>query len=88
MKESDRIAALAAGLAAMGASVEEQPDGLVVHGGAPLHGAALEARGDHRIAMALVVAALAAEGESEVADAECAAVSFPEFYELVAQATA
>jgi 3-phosphoshikimate 1-carboxyvinyltransferase len=70
----------------MGARVDEQPDGMIVHGGARLHGAAVGAHGDHRIAMALAVAALAAEGESEIADAECAAVSFPEFYDLVARA--
>jgi 3-phosphoshikimate 1-carboxyvinyltransferase len=86
VKESDRVAALAEGLTRMGARVDEQPDGLIVHGGARLHGAAVGAHGDHRIAMALAVAALAAEGESEIADAECAAVSFPEFYDLVARA--
>ncbi|HEY3120586.1 MAG TPA: 3-phosphoshikimate 1-carboxyvinyltransferase [Vicinamibacteria bacterium] len=87
VKESDRIAALAGGLARMGARVEERPDGLVVHGGAPLHGAEVDAQGDHRIAMALAVAALAASGETGIADAECAAVSFPEFYDVLAQAT-
>jgi 3-phosphoshikimate 1-carboxyvinyltransferase len=87
VKESDRVSALAEGLARLGATVEEKPDGLIVKGGGALRGAAVDARGDHRIAMALAVAALAAEGETEVAEAECAAVSFPEFYGLIAQAS-
>jgi 3-phosphoshikimate 1-carboxyvinyltransferase len=80
VKESDRIAAMAAGLSAMGAWVQERPDGLLIHGGQALHGAAVRSRGDHRIAMALSVAGLVARGETEIDDAGCAAVSFPEFY--------
>jgi len=87
VKESDRIAALAAGLGAMGAKVEEQPDGLRV-GGAPLRGARVEARHDHRIAMALAVAALTARGDTEIEGAGTAAVSFPEFFELLRQGAA
>ena len=85
VKESDRIAALVEGLTRMGAAAEERPDGLVVHGGRPLHGAAVRSLGDHRIAMALAVAALAAEGPTEIEEAECAAVSFPGFYGLLAR---
>ena len=85
VKESDRIATLAEALARMGGSVEERPDGLSVHGGRPLRGAAVRSRGDHRIAMAFAVAALAAEGPTEIEEAECASVSFPEFYELLAR---
>jgi len=85
VKESDRIAALAEALARMGGSVEERPDGLSVHGGRPLRGAAVRSRGDHRIAMAFAVAALAAEGPTDIEEAECASVSFPEFYELLAR---
>ena len=80
VKESDRIAAMAEGLTAMGASVEERPDGLVIHGGRPLRGAAVRSHDDHRIAMALSVAGLVASGETTVEGAECASVSFPEFY--------
>jgi 3-phosphoshikimate 1-carboxyvinyltransferase len=87
VKESDRIAALAEGLTRLGARVEELPDGLVVHGGRPLHGADLEAKDDHRIAMALSIAALGASGESRVLGARCAAVSFPEFFSVLASAT-
>lgn len=85
VKESDRIAALAEGLSALGAAVEERPDGFVVRGGQRLRGARVRSHGDHRIAMALSVAALAAEGESLVEGAECASVSFPEFYALLEQ---
>jgi 3-phosphoshikimate 1-carboxyvinyltransferase len=87
VKESDRIAALAEGLGALGASVSEQPDGLVIEGGSPLHGARVRSHGDHRIAMALSVAALGAAGATEVEEADCVAVSFPGFFTLLAQAT-
>jgi 3-phosphoshikimate 1-carboxyvinyltransferase len=82
VKESDRIAALAEGLRQMGARVEEFPDGLRVEGRAAgkLHGAKIDPHGDHRIAMALSVAALGAEGDTTIRDAECVGVSFPEFF--------
>jgi 3-phosphoshikimate 1-carboxyvinyltransferase len=86
-KETDRIAALVRGLTALGARVEERPDGLVVAGGAPLRGARVDSEDDHRIAMALSVAALGARGASEVARGECVAVSFPSFYEVLGRAT-
>jgi 3-phosphoshikimate 1-carboxyvinyltransferase len=82
-KESDRISAMVCNLRAMGAMVEEFDDGLRVGGRARLRGARLEAREDHRIAMACAVAALLAEGESEIVGAECASVSFPEFFQLL-----
>lgn len=88
VKESDRIAALVEGLRAMGASVEERPDGLAVDGGRALRGAAVRSHGDHRIAMAFAVAALGASGDTEIEDAECASVSFPEFYDVLARAMA
>jgi 3-phosphoshikimate 1-carboxyvinyltransferase len=87
IKESDRIAALAEGLRALGVAVDELPDGLLIEGGRPLHGAALRAHGDHRIAMALSIAALGASGASEIDDPACVAVSFPGFYPLLARAT-
>ncbi len=82
VKESDRIAALAEGLRQMGARVEEFPDGLRVEGRSAgrLRGAKVDPRGDHRIAMALSVAALGAEGNSTIVDAECVGVSFPGFF--------
>lgn len=83
VKESDRIAATAAFLRAMGASVTERPDGLVIDGGRPLHGARVDARGDHRIAMAAAVAALAATGPTTIVGAEAASVSFPGFWDAL-----
>jgi 3-phosphoshikimate 1-carboxyvinyltransferase len=83
VKESDRIATLAEGLRRMGATVDEHPDGLTVHGRGMLTGAAVRSHGDHRIAMALAIAGLAAEGETEIEDAGCIAVSFPEFPSLL-----
>ncbi|HYV83229.1 MAG TPA: 3-phosphoshikimate 1-carboxyvinyltransferase [Pyrinomonadaceae bacterium] len=82
-KESDRLATTAANLRAMGAEVEEFDDGLAVSGRTQLHGASLDSHGDHRIAMAFAVAALIAEGETEIAGAECVAISFPEFFTLL-----
>jgi 3-phosphoshikimate 1-carboxyvinyltransferase len=82
VKESDRIATIASGLRAMGATVEEFPDGMRVAGrsAGKLHGAKVETHGDHRIAMALSVAALAARGETTIRDADCVGVSFPTFF--------
>jgi len=83
VKESDRIAAVAANLRAMGAEVTEKPDGLIIPGGQRLQGANIATRNDHRIAMAFAVAALAAQGETRIHDAECANVSFPGFWEAL-----
>jgi len=83
LKESDRLATTAANLRAMGAEVEEFEDGLAVSGPAQLRGAAIDSHGDHRIAMAFSVAALIAEGDTEIAGAECVAISFPEFFTLL-----
>jgi 3-phosphoshikimate 1-carboxyvinyltransferase len=83
VKECDRISAIAGNLRAMGAEVEERPDGLAVSGGRPLRGADVLTEGDHRIAMAFAVAALAAEGETKIHDAECADISFPGFFETL-----
>jgi 3-phosphoshikimate 1-carboxyvinyltransferase len=85
VKESDRIALVARNLRAMGAEVEEFEDGLDVPGGQQLHGAEIHSGGDHRIAMAFSVAALRAEGETLIQGAESAAISFPEFYDLLEQ---
>jgi 3-phosphoshikimate 1-carboxyvinyltransferase len=80
VKESDRIASVATNLRLMGAEVEEFDDGLRVPGGQKLHGASLDSFGDHRIAMAFAVAALRAEGETEIKGADAAVISFPEFF--------
>ena len=83
VKESDRIAALAENLRRMGATVEERPDGLRVEGrkAGQLRGAEIEPHGDHRIAMAFAVAALAAHGPTVIRDADCAGVSYPTFFD-------
>lgn len=80
VKESDRLATVAAELRRLGARLEERPDGLVIEGGARLRGAAVDSHGDHRLAMALAVAGLLAEGETVVAGSEAAAVSYPGFW--------
>ncbi len=85
VKESDRIALVVQNLKAMGAEVEEFEDGLDVRGGQRLHGAVIDSGGDHRIAMAFSIAALRAQGETEIRGAEAAAISFPEFFSLLEQ---
>ena len=87
VKESDRIALVAQNLRAMGAQVEEFEDGLDVPGGQRLHGGIVDSGGDHRIAMAFSIAALRAEGDTQIVGAEAAAISFPEFYQLLDQIT-
>jgi 3-phosphoshikimate 1-carboxyvinyltransferase len=67
----------------MGAEVEEFEDGLAVAGPTLLRGARVESYGDHRIAMAFTVAALIAQGDSEIAGADCVRVSFPKFFEVL-----
>ena len=83
VKESDRIAAVARNLRAMGAAVTEHEDGLTVPGGQQLHGAEIDSEHDHRIAMAFAIAGLRAEGETLIEDPTCAEVSFPGFYETL-----
>ncbi len=82
VKESDRIKSVVENLKKMNARVEEFEDGFRVEK-SELKGASVESFGDHRIAMAFAVAALLATGETEIADAECAAVSFPTFFEIL-----
>ena len=85
VKESDRIAVLADNLRRMGASVEERPDGLRIEGKSRgrLHGAEIDPRGDHRMAMAFSVAALGAESDSTIRDSECVGISYPDFFEVL-----
>jgi len=67
----------------MGAAVTEKPDGLLIAGGQRLHGADISTRKDHRIAMAFAVAGLVASGETRIHDAECAGISFPDFWDVL-----
>jgi 3-phosphoshikimate 1-carboxyvinyltransferase len=81
VKESDRVAAMAAGLSAMGADVSELPDGWEIRGPRHLEGARVQSFGDHRVAMALAIAGLLADGETEVEAAECVEISYPGFWD-------
>jgi 3-phosphoshikimate 1-carboxyvinyltransferase len=83
VKESDRISLVVKNLRAMGAEVEEFEDGLDVPGGQTLHGATIDSGDDHRIAMAFSVAALRAQGDTLIQGADSAAISFPEFFDLL-----
>ena len=83
LKETDRVAVMAEELAKMGVAVEIGPDDMVVHGGRKVCGARVASHGDHRVAMALIACGLAAEGCTQVENAECAAVSFPNFFEVM-----
>jgi len=82
IKETDRIRVLAEELAKMGVSVRELPDGLCIRGGG-LKGAVVDARGDHRIVMALAVAGLRAEGTTTILTAEAAGVTYPGFVDAM-----
>lgn len=83
VKESDRIGAVAAGLRALGAEVEEVPDGLAVAGDTGLEGGIVDAAGDHRIALSFAAVSVAARGPVTILGTEAAAVSYPGFFELL-----
>jgi 3-phosphoshikimate 1-carboxyvinyltransferase len=83
IKESDRIRTIVDGVRALGGEIEEFEDGFAIEGPQRLTGGRVETAGDHRIAMAFSIAGLIAEGTTEIVDADCAAVSFPEFYDLL-----
>ncbi len=85
LKESDRLATTAAMLRALGGSVEEREDGLLIHGGAPLSGGTVEGAGDHRIVMSAAVAALLCDGPVTITDAEAVKKSYPLFFETALQ---
>jgi 3-phosphoshikimate 1-carboxyvinyltransferase len=87
VKESDRLAAVAENLRAMGAKVEEFEDGLSIPGQQQLHGTEINSHDDHRIAMAFAVAALRAKGETRIQGASSARISFPEYFHLLQQLT-
>jgi 3-phosphoshikimate 1-carboxyvinyltransferase len=81
VKESDRIAAMALGLRALGAQVDEAPDGATIHGGV-LRGGTIDSVGDHRIAMSFAIAGQRADGAVRVGDTANVATSFPGFVDL------
>jgi 3-phosphoshikimate 1-carboxyvinyltransferase len=82
-KESDRIAVMTKQLRRLGVRVEEREDGMTIEGRRRLQGAPLKSYGDHRVAMALAVAGLSAEGGVEIDDSACADISFPGFFDLL-----
>lgn len=81
VKESNRIEVMVQSLSAMGADVTETEDGMIIRGGKPLHGALIDSRLDHRIAMTFAVTGLCADGETEISGAECVNISYPGFYQ-------
>ncbi len=88
VKESDRIAVLCENLSAMGCDITATPDGMIINGGKPLHGAVIDPHLDHRIAMSFAVAAMIADGTTKIRDADCVKISYPRFYEDMAAVTA
>lgn len=81
VKESNRIDVMVQNLSAMGAHITATDDGMIIEGGHPLHGAVIDSKLDHRIAMTFAVTALAAEEETEILGADCVRISYPGFYE-------
>lgn len=80
VKESNRIDTVVSNLSRMGAHITSTEDGMIIGGGHPLHGAVIDSYGDHRIAMSFAVAALAAEGITEIKDSKCIEISYPDFF--------
>ena len=80
VKESNRIDVMVDNLSAMGVEIEGTEDGMIIHGGKPLHGAVIDSKLDHRIAMSFAIAGGLAEGTTEITGAECVNISYPEFY--------
>ena len=86
-KETDRIEAVATNLRLMGANIETRADGFLIEGPQKLRGAILDSFHDHRIAMAFSMAALIAEGQSLIQNADCVAISYPDFFETLESLT-
>ncbi len=82
VKETDRISAMVTELLKLGADIEETPDGMIINGGESLYGGKCCSHGDHRIGMALAVAATRARGETVIGDSDSVSISFPEFFSL------
>ena len=81
VKESDRIAVMVDNLRRIGADIEGTDDGMIIHGGRPLHGAVIDSHLDHRIAMSFAVAGMICDGTVEILNGECVNISYPEFYQ-------
>jgi len=85
VKESDRLSTVCAELSKMGARMTEKSDGLVIEGPTALKGSVVQSHGDHRLAMSLAIAALAADGPTTIEDVDCVDTSFPTFWDLLEQ---
>ena len=81
VKESDRILVMAENLSRMGADITPTDDGMIIHGGKPLHGAEIDSHLDHRVAMSFAVAGLLCDGPLSIKGGDCVKISYPEFYE-------
>jgi 3-phosphoshikimate 1-carboxyvinyltransferase len=80
VKESNRIDVMVENLTRMGADITATADGMIINGGKPLHGAAIDSKLDHRIAMSFAIAGLLSDGDTEIIGAECVDISYPNFY--------
>jgi len=87
VKESNRIDTVSGNLALMGANVTPTEDGMIIQGGAPLHGAVIDSNADHRIAMSFAVAALNCEGDTAIKGSKCIDISYPTFFKDLAKLT-
>ena len=84
VKESNRIDVMVKNLSAMGADISATDDGMIIHGGKPLHGAVIDSHLDHRIAMSFAIAGLNADGDTEILGSDCVNISYPTFYQDLA----
>ena len=80
VKESDRIAVMVENLRRMGADIEGTDDGMIIHGGKPLHGAVIDSHLDHRVAMSFAVAGTVCDGTVDINGGDCVKISYPDFY--------
>ena len=83
VKESNRLEVIVNNLSNMGADITATEDGMIINGGKPLHGAVIDSRMDHRIAMAFAIAGLAADGDTRILNPECVNISYPEFFKIL-----
>ena len=80
VKESNRIDTVVEGLRSMGCDIEATDDGMIIHGGKPLHGADIDSHKDHRLAMSFAIASLVADGTTRILDDDCVGISYPTFF--------
>ena len=87
VKESNRIDVMVRYLSAMGCAITATEDGMIIEGGRPLHGAVIDSHMDHRIAMSFAIAALVADGDTEIRGSDVVTISYPDFYADLARLT-